>query len=260
MLSSLLACTGNKTCDCIVLEKEIDSLNKQIISLQSEIEGYKNSPDKLLAQATDLYKQKGNSSYIAEILYSAKKYHPESAELKKIEDILRKREKEEEEAKAKEEAARLGAVNKLKKKHDDISGITWYSQPYYVHNENTNLFSTYIGKRGNSVWLRLKMSYCGYDWIFFENAYLSYDDGYSLSIDFNKYENKDTEVGSGGLVWEWIDVAVSDNLLFYLRGLADGKEPKMRLSGKYTKTRNLSKNEIKGLKDILMAYDVLRNN
>ena len=36
------------------------------------------------------------------------------------------------------------------------------------------------------------------------------------------------------------------------------KSLKMRLSGKYTETRNLSQKEIMGIKDVLLAYDVLR--
>ena len=39
--------------------------------------------------------------------------------------------------------------------------------------------------------------------------------------------------------------------------MVKGKTIKMRLSGKYTKTRNLSPAEVNGIKDILLAYDVL---
>ena len=40
--------------------------------------------------------------------------------------------------------------------------------------------------------------------------------------------------------------------------MVNGKSVKMRLSGKYTKTRNLSSSEIKGIKDVILAYDVLK--
>ena len=48
------------------------------------------------------------------------------------------------------------------------------------------------------------------------------------------------------------------NLLHFLQNMADGKSLKMRFVGKYTKTRNLSPNEVKGIKDVLLAYDVLK--
>ena len=40
------------------------------------------------------------------------------------------------------------------------------------------------------------MSYTGDDWIFFENAYLSYE-GNTLEIKFDKYRNKETENKGG---------------------------------------------------------------
>ena len=100
------------------------------------------------------------------------------------------------------------------------------------------------------------MSYVGDDWIFFENAYLSYD-GNTKSIPFKKYEDKDSD-NSGGEVWEWIDIEVKDDLLDFLREMVNGKSVKMRLCGKYSKTRDLSASEIKAIKDVLLAYDVLK--
>ena len=150
---------------------------------------------------------------------------------------------------------RMSIVSKLRKKHDDVSNITWYYNPYFTHYNNTNRTSIYIGKKDNEIWLRLKMSYNGDNWIFFEEAYLSYD-GNTREISFDKYENKESDNGSGG-VWEWIDVPVDNGLLSYLKDMVKGKTIKMRLSGKYTKTRNLSPAEVNGIKDILLAYDVL---
>ena len=58
---------------------------------------------------------------------------------------------------------------------------------------------------------------------------------------------------------EWIDVSVNDELLSFLKKMVNGKSVKMRLTGKYSKTRNLSSTEIKAIKDVLLAYDVLKN-
>lgn len=99
------------------------------------------------------------------------------------------------------------------------------------------------------------MSYKGDDWIFFESAYLSYD-GNTRQVFFDRYDEKESD-NSGGEVWEWIDVSVDDDLLSFLKEMVNGKQLKMRLSGKYTKTRNLSTKEINEIKDALLAYDVL---
>ena len=152
----------------------------------------------------------------------------------------------------------MKAVSKLKKEYDDVSGITWYYNPYFTHYNNENRTSLYIGKNEEKIWLRLKMSYEGDNWIFFENAFLSYD-GVTKQILFHKYYDKKSDNGYGGRVWEWIDVSVDDDLLAYLKDMVKGKALKMRLSGKYTHTHNITGNEKKALEDILLAYDVLIN-
>ena len=102
------------------------------------------------------------------------------------------------------------------------------------------------------------MSYEGEDWIFFENAFLSYD-GNTKTIVFDRYRDKESDNGYGGRVWEWIDVSVSDELLAFIKDMVNGKSLKMRLSGKYTETRVLSYDEKVALKEVLLAYDVLKN-
>ncbi|WP_289075064.1 hypothetical protein, partial [uncultured Bacteroides sp.] len=74
-------------------------------------------------------------------------------------------------------------------------------------------------------------------------------------IPFDEYREKKTD--NNTRVWEWIDVGVDDDLISYLNNMVNGKNVKMRLSGKYTHTRNLTSTEIKAIKDVLLAYDVL---
>ena len=156
-----------------------------------------------------------------------------------------------------ERQAKLEALKKLKLKKtvDDVSGITWYQQPYFTHYNSDNLTSIYMGDNGARHWLRLKMSYEGNDWIFFERAYLSYD-GNTKEIFFDEYKDKKTEVGHGGSVWEWIDLTVTKDVEVFLRQFAYSQNAKMRLSGKYAKTRTLTDNERKGILDVLNGYDV----
>lgn len=234
-------------------EITISRLTDSLQSVMSELEGYRYLPERLLADAKDAYQQR-KPHLFAKLIAQMKQYHPQAKELEQIETLHTKLANEINEEKAAEEAKRMKAVNILKKKYDDISGITWYETKAFTHYNNSNLTSLYIGKT-SYPWLRLRMSYTGSDWIFFEQAYLSYS-GRTYEITFDRYKDKKTE-NSGGYVWEWIDVSVPSSLLSFIQdAVKDGGPIKMRLSGKYTKTRVLSSKEVQALKDVLLAYDV----
>ncbi len=256
---------------CSDKEKEA-KLQNQITELESQLDECQNGADKLHAKMKLSFEQNdfvACKNYYNEI----EKRHPDSKlfiEVKNIYDKIIKDEKEkaekerllaekkERERKLKAEKERqekLKALKKLRKKYDDVSDITWYKQPYFTHYTNTNLTSIYMGESGNHRWLRLMMSYKGDVWIFFERAYLSYD-GNTKEIVFNEYEDKKTE-NSGDGVWEWIDLTVTKDVESFLREFAKSKNAKMRLSGKYTKTRTLTYNERKGILDVLNGYDAL---
>lgn len=258
----ILICSACNQSRITELEQRIEQLQIENENLQKELDKYKYSPDKLLAEIKKSYNT-SNQSQLSSLVAQMREYHPNAQELKqaveyeqKLTDkILLERQKEIE-AQQRAERERLKAVDKLKKKFDDVSGITWYYNPYFTHYNNSNLCSLYIGHKKNSVWLRLMMSYYGESWIFFDSAYLSYE-GNTYNISFNEYEDKKSD--SDTETWEWIDVSVSADLLQFLQNAVKSGNIKMRLSGKYTKTRNLSKNELNGLKDVLLAYDVLKN-
>lgn len=252
----LLSCNNSE------LERKIQTLTAEVTLLRDslnkvipELEGYRNDPDKLCSNVDELYKS-GNVDELNVIKDKLAKYHPESEQYTKVSNLIEKYEAEQIKKAEAEKKARLKAVSKLRKKYDDINHITWYYNPYFTHYTNTNYTSIYIGQSESSLWLRLMMSYEGDDWIFFESAYLSYD-GNTYYVPFDKYREKETE--NDTRVWEWIDVSVNDELLSFLKKMVNGKSVKMRLTGKYSKTRNLSSTEIKAIKDVLLAYDVLKN-
>ena len=256
---------------CSDKEKEAE-LEAEIIELSSQLDECENGSDKLLA-AIEIADKKKNITEVKILFEEIEDRHPESKEYtlaRKIYDkiiaeekakkdkLLREIKLKEKEEKKKNDLAkkeRLRSLNKLKKNFDDVSGITWYKQPYFTHYSNTNLTSIYMGEKGSSKWLILTMSYKGDDWIFFDNAILSYD-GNSKTILFDKYDEKKTD-HSGGSVWEWIDVSVDNGLESFLREFAKSKNAKMRFSGKYTKTRTLTYNERRGIVDVLNGYDAL---
>ena len=253
----IIGCTDKKAqAENAILRSRVDSLQEVVAQLQTELEAYKYSPEKLCADAEQLFNEKNEVKLRAK-LEKLKRYHPEANEVKLLEGYLRaiaeNRAKEQERIRSE----RMKAVDILSKKYDDVNGITWFNSKQINHRVWSNMASLYIGKDGSDVWLRLKMSYYGDDWIFFDTAYLSYE-GNTYNIPFDKYREKETE-NDGGMVWEWIDVSVKYDLLVYLRKFVEGKNPKMRLSGKYTETRNLSAKEIKAMQEILLAYDVLKN-
>lgn len=235
------------------LRKENEILKDSLSEVVSELNQYRYSPEKLCSNMDELYKN-GNLSELQSIRDKLMKYHPESKEVNEVKALCDKIVENQKRKIEAEKKQRMQAVNKLRKEYDDVSGITWYYNPYFVHYNNSNHASIYIGQKDGNVWLRLVMSYTGEDWIFFEKAYLSYD-GKTKQIYFDKYEDKETD--NDTRVWEWIDVSVDSSLLSFLKEMVNGKEVKMRLSGKYTKTRNLSSSEIKGFKDVLLGYDVL---
>ncbi|MFU2376985.1 MAG: hypothetical protein ACM687_12850 [Bacteroidales bacterium] len=257
----LITCsTIISSCNNGEMERKIQSLTSEVTQLRDslnkimpELEGYRNSPEKLCSNIDELYKA-GDIYELKSIKDKLEKYHPESKEYTIVKDLVSKYESEQLKKAEEEKKARLKAVSKLKKKYDDINHTTWFYNPYFTHYTNTNHTSIYMGKSESSLWLRLKMSYEGDDWIFFDTAYLSYD-GNTYYVPFDEYRDKKTE--NDTRVWEWIDVNVDDEMLSFLRKMVNGKSVKMRLSGKYSHTRNLTSSEIKGIKDVLIAYDVL---
>ena len=245
---------------CSNKEKEAE-LENRISKLEAQLDECKNGADKLLAKINISYENE-NFESVKSTYSEFENRHPEATEFQeaktvydKVIQIEEENRKEAERLAEKEKAEKLKALKKLKKKHDDVSGITWYKQPYFTHYTNTNRTSIYMGDNGSNRWLRLQMSYQGDDWIFFEHAYLSYD-GNTKEIVYNKYDDKETDNGGGG-VWEWIDLTVTKDVETFLREFAKSKNAKMRLTGKYTKTRNLTYNEKKGILDVLNGYDAL---
>ncbi|WP_236979941.1 hypothetical protein [Membranihabitans maritimus] len=256
----ILSC-GPSQSELDQLKKENQVLQTKIEEVKTELEDCKFGAEKLFEQIRVAY-EKEDFMRSKRLFKKIENRHPETkyfTQAKAIYEEIDKIEKRRaEEQRIKEERAeqrRLRALNKLRKKHDDVAGTNWYKNSYFTHYNNRNLTSLYMGHKNNFEWLRLKMSYAGDDWIFFDEAYLSYD-GNTIEVEFDKYDHKETD-NSGGDVWEWIDVPVSDKIVDFLRRFCQSKNAKMRLSGKYTKTRTLTWNERQGIKDVLNGFDAL---
>lgn len=252
---------------CVSKNREKELLQK-INQVETELNSCKYGAEKQFKRMSLCFMD-SNFVECKNIFESMRKDHPESPYLDSSEIIIEQitiieseiqKEKEllkklHDEAVEKEKQKNLSVLKKLKKKYDDVSDITWYSNPYFDHWVRMNLVSIYIGQKNSNHWLRLKISYSDDDWIFFEKIYLSYD-GNTTLIDFDKYEEKESDNGSGG-IWEWIDVSVSDDLYEFLKGFSQSKNAKVRFVGKYSKTRNLSWEERQGFRDVLSGYKAL---
>lgn len=255
----LLLCSLIFSCADKEKERELETL---ISALEMQLDECQNGADKLVSKMRVSFEE-NDYGQVKSLFAQMKERHPESPLFEEANQLHSDILKTEEENKIKEEKRiaaekekKLTALNKLKKNFDDVSGITWYKNPYFTHYTNSNRTSIYMGDNGTSRWIILMMSYYGDSWIFFEKAYLSYE-GNTKEIIFDRYKDKDTD--NDGDVWEWIEVAVKESDLPFLREFALSSDAKMRLTGKYSKTRNLSENERKGILDVLNGYEALKN-
>jgi hypothetical protein len=247
---------------CGPSQSDYDALKKENAKLEKQLDSCRHGADKLHSRIEQAFEEEDYATVTA-VYSELERRHPDYAQLDDAEKLKEKAKQIQEEKirqaelkREKEKQEKLKALNKLRKSHDDVEGITWYKNSYFVHYNETNRTSIYIGDNGSHEWLRLKMSYSGDDWIFFEEAYLSYE-GNTKQIYFDDYDDKETDNGSIG-VWEWIDVSVSSGLEDYLREFSQSSQAKMRLSGKYTETRNLTWEERQGIRDVLNGYDALK--
>jgi outer membrane murein-binding lipoprotein Lpp len=245
------------------LQSQIETLTAANAKLSEDLNECLNGPEKQVARIKLAINDEKYGLAIA-IYENLKKTHPDASAADEVialynEALSLQQKKQAEDVRIAEleKSEKLKALNKLKKKVDDISGITWYQQSNFTHYNNSNLTSIYLGENGNNRWLRIKMSYKGDDWIFFDKAFLSYE-GNTIEVLFDDYEDKESD-NAGGYVWEWIDLNLTSDVEAFLRKFANSTDAKMRLSGKYTKTRTLSKNERQGILDVLNGYDALEN-
>ncbi len=133
-------------------------------------------------------------------------------------------------------------------KYNEFKKFTVYS--------HKNLFGNYIKiylldkESFNEPLYRIKFIYRGSDWIFFNSATLINTDGEDIRFTISRTD-KDTEVLSGGNVYEDSDIVLSMSERKKLLKLLNSKSVKLRLSGKYYKDYQLNKSTKQGLIEML---------
>lgn len=103
----------------------------------------------------------------------------------------------------------------------------------------------------NDNLLRVVFTYRGQDWIFFTSATIINSSGEKVSFSFKSYE-KETDVLTGGSVFESIDIVLTDSeAKKLLEILSDPTTKKIRLSGSYYKDYTLMDNKVLALQEII---------
>jgi hypothetical protein len=268
-ITKVIFCTGIifliSSC---VPKSDYESLKSDYEQIKKELEDCKYGADRLLKGAQKYFNNKEYDNCIASI-QDLENRHPGSneytlgLELRKKAELAKKQQVETE-RRAKEEGIRkekqrlAQATSLMRKKYDEMTGITWYydkSSPQYV-NSKTNLHA-YIGKiKEDSPWLRLNIQYVADDWLFIEKYIIKVDDK-TYTITEDGYGEIKTDCGSGR-IWEWLDRKVSYSEYEIIEAIANGENVKIRFSGKdYYKDRTISIGEKIALKNVLNAYEAL---
>ena len=253
---------------CGVPQADYDKLQEENKLLKVQLKECQFGAGKLLNQANAYFEDKKYEKCKAEVNTLLEKYSGSNeakegkvliekvnVELEKIAEVKKKEESD----KIRQEKQRLAnATKKMRKKHDDMKGITWYydrTSPQYV-NSRTNVHA-YIGKRDNSApFMRFVIQYVADDWLFIEK-YIIKVDGKIYTITEEKYGEIKTDNGSGK-IWEWLDRYVDSDEYEIIKAIANGKNVKIRFSGRqYHKDRTVTNKKKIALRNIIDAYEAL---
>ena len=144
---------------------------------------------------------------------------------------------------------------RVRKDEFSTTGKTWYepkSAPSYTN--RNGLYCYFQTENDMPSNLRFRMQYYSDDWLFFSKV--------QFSIDGKAYEyvpmDTETDSGDGGHIWEWVDESVSESDKELINALANAKSAKMKLIGtQYFDVRNISQDQIKGIKRTLELYQAM---
>lgn len=135
-------------------------------------------------------------------------------------------------------------------KYDDFEERWWVKPKSF---SDMPVYS-YFGKKGSDKWIRFVANFEGYDWVFFDRiSIVSNSQRYDKS--FSHYDVK-RDNGSGK-VWEWIDIPATEKEESILEALSS-HQGKIRFSGKYESTKDISKEQSMELKSIHAVYKAVQ--
>ncbi|EDY82586.1 hypothetical protein VDG1235_3904 [Verrucomicrobiia bacterium DG1235] len=269
---------------------ENSELKSRITMLEKQLGELKNQPDLLLSKAIDLRNTNRPSEAKDTLFELQEKYSNfKSDEINKLiseldyEIIVQKeleaeeqKRKDEEESRLAEEKAKhleqqrieeerlanerkialAAATKNLKSSVDEIKEIEFFKDRSSPDTNAVKNIHAYIGKKGNQVWLRFKMSYNSDDWLFVESATFKVD-GELVTLKYNFFDDWERDNGYGG-IWEWKDVSVDREIWNLINQISDSDDTMMRYGGRqYHHDRKVSSREKAALKNVILAYEAM---
>lgn len=158
-----------------------------------------------------------------------------------------------EEARLQERKAELDKLSKnFNQKKDEFSNKTWIFPKNKPKYRNRNATYCYFMKQSNEVRnFRFVFQYVNSDWLFIKDLIFNIDGKVFeyRRLDFN------TDC-SGGQIWEWCDLQLSD--IDLIRSLENAKNIKIKMNGdKYYDTRTLNSATITSIQETIKYYKAL---
>ncbi|MNY85831.1 hypothetical protein D3C78_20310 [compost metagenome] len=253
MAFTLTACgVPQRDYDAVVAENT--QLKTQVDKLEGELEDLKFGPERTLHDIKAEYENK-NFEKVKQLVAGLIEKNPTAPETTEAKTILAKIESAEKAAKEADEKRLAAAVSYMTITSDEMTGITWYKDPSTTEYIDVNSFYAYVGKRDDSLVLRLKIQYQGDDWLFINSYTIKADDEtFKLTMEYGDVQRDN---GYGG-VWEWIDIPATQDNIKMLKAIAKAKKTTVRHEGDTSyHDRVLTAKETQAISKVLDAYEAL---
>lgn len=253
--------------DLTQLTKENGNLKKEIDALKNQLDDLQNGPDVLLAKAQQFFDNRDIKG-IEETLTLLTDKHPASNDqisaIEKLNVTLSETlEKEKEQAKKEaadkqvaEEKRLAEATKKMRTNFDEVKEITWYHDKTTTDYVDENSFAIYIGKeKTGEPWLRIRLQYAGDDWVFVDSYIIKADD---TTFNINPSYGEIKRDHDYGVVWEYYDGPVTDEIYNMIIAIMDSKKTIIRHQGdEYRFDWTVKEAEKKAIRNVLDAYEAL---
>lgn len=153
------------------------------------------------------------------------------------------------------------ALAPLRSKYDSFKSVTWYrdqTSPSYL-NRNGFFLEIALGDDGSKA-IYLRMRYYADDWLFIRDAEANAD-GEIISLHADDFDRDN----SGGMIWEWNSIEVSDTGDEYLNfnranldKIVNSDHTVVRYTGSdYYKDISITDSQKRAMKRVLKAFDAI---
>lgn len=265
-LQSLSACVSSGEYNRKVAEA--DSLRRLLDSAATELDELMNGAARRLALAEAAVAQGRDSDALAEAQIVVQR-HPDAPEAtrarellagaqKRVDALTAARAKRRSDSIAAEEARFSRALSAMRKTHDDIREIDFYTDRSTPdgHFRGKRVYAYLTVPKGSRPSLRLVIRYQSDEWLFVR-SYTFKVDGRIFEIVPERSEIQRDNAAYLG-VWEWLDTYAGVREEQLLEALAVAKSATLRYNGdQYYSDRAISQGELAAIRRVLDARQVL---